>query len=363
MTRQLSLYLDLLRFLAALAVYLFHAQHFAKARFPLVGNLGNEAVIVFFVLSGLLITYSGVREASLGGFVQARLARLWSVCLPALLLTLVADLTGQYLSLSSYQPMQPFGMFKWAAAIGANAIFLNQIWNLNIYPGTNGPFWSMSYEFWYYMLFAALWYFKGAPRLCAVALVALVTGPSILIAFPIWLFGAALYATVIRKPRTDAIRGILYWGGSFAIALACSYEGLNNILRALFTQTATEARWAVNFWPFSYIVGLLVALNIQGFSLLGERVLPALEKCKGPIAWGASISFGLYLFHYPLMYLTRAVLHEMGIVSGPGFVIAIYAIPFVCAASFATLCEKHKWVYTRVIRSVTNFAMRPRTLS
>jgi len=149
MTRSLSLYLDLLRLLAALAVYLFHVSYFAKVRIPLIGNLGSEAVIVFFVLSGFLVTAAGMRQANLEQFVQSRLSRLWSVCLPALLLTLMVDLAGQYISLLSYHPMQPYSLFKWVASMAINALFLNQIWNLSIYPGTNGPFWSLSYEFWY----------------------------------------------------------------------------------------------------------------------------------------------------------------------------------------------------------------------
>ena len=97
----ISVYFNLLRFIAALAVYLFHAQHFAAMRIPLIGNLGSEAVVVFFVLSGLLITHSGLRQPDPGLFVRARLARLWSVCLPALALTLAADTLGQAIDAAS----------------------------------------------------------------------------------------------------------------------------------------------------------------------------------------------------------------------------------------------------------------------
>lgn len=110
----------------------------------MIGNLGTEAVVVFFVLSGLLITFAASRQPAAEKFLTARLARLWSVCLPALALTVAADLSGQYLSLESYAPFQPYSAFKWLATIGTNSLFLNQVWHLNIYAGTNGPFWSLS---------------------------------------------------------------------------------------------------------------------------------------------------------------------------------------------------------------------------
>ena len=362
MPRSLSLYLDSLRFLAALAVYLFHAQYFAKVSVPLVGDLGNEAVIVFFVLSGLLISDSGRREPRLAAFVQARLTRLWSVCLPALALTVCCDLAGQYLSLASYHPMQPFTPFKWAAALGINALFLNQIWHVSIYPGTNGPFWSMSYEFWYYMLFAALYYLKGYRRLWALVTGVLIAGPTILTAFPSWLFGAALCAAVARTPGDAASKGSgigwICWGGSLAVALACAALGVQDWLKILFAHSAAAARWPVDFWPFSYLVGLLVALNIYGAARLGERLLPLMEKCRAPIRWGAGISFGLYLFHYPLMYLCRAVLHALDVSSGAGFVAAMYLIPFAVAVSLALLCERNKSFYARRIGSLFDFALR-----
>jgi peptidoglycan/LPS O-acetylase OafA/YrhL len=103
-----SLYLDLLRALAAVAVYIFHAQYFAGKAVPFVGQFGSEAVIVFFVLSGLLISYARKKHEDIQDFMVARCARLWSVCLPALALAIISDTIGQYLSLDAYSPMQPY---------------------------------------------------------------------------------------------------------------------------------------------------------------------------------------------------------------------------------------------------------------
>lgn len=349
MTRSLSLYLDLLRLLAALAVYLFHVSYFAKVRIPLVGNLGSEAVIVFFVLSGFLVTAAGMRQANLERFVQSRLSRLWSVCLPALLLTLMVDLAGQYISLLSYHPMQPYSLFKWVASMAINALFLNQIWNLSIYPGTNGPFWSLSYEFWYYIIFAACFYCRGRKRVIAVILAALVAGPLILAAFPIWLLGTYIYLALRRGEGAGKRIGWLLWISSFVAAYAYSQFELNSVLRAAFPELAASAQWGVNFWPASYLIGLMVAANIYGFALMRETFLPLLEKFSGVIRVGAGLSFGLYLFHYPLMYFFKALLHASGVTGGHQFIIAMYALPFIVSTVLAFYAEKHKDMTSRAL--------------
>ncbi|MFL6634022.1 MAG: acyltransferase family protein, partial [Massilia sp.] len=54
----LSVYLDLLRYFAALMVYLFHAGHFSQYKLPFFGTYGGLGVAVFFVLSGFVIAFS-----------------------------------------------------------------------------------------------------------------------------------------------------------------------------------------------------------------------------------------------------------------------------------------------------------------
>lgn len=348
MSASLSAYLNLLRFAAALAVYLSHAQYFTKFRIPYVGNVGNEAVFVFFVLSGMLITFSGIRQPDGGAFMKARLIRLWSVALPALALTLVADTIGQSISLAAYAPMQPYNVIKWVGSIGVNALFLNQIWNLNVFPGTNGPFWSLSYEFWYYALFAAAFYFSGRKRIILLAGLLLLTGPAILIAFPIWLMGSALYVVIARR-RGSAIVGWACWTGSLAGAAAFGALELGSMLAQMFPAAAAGAKWKVDFWPESYLIGALVALNIYGFALIGDRFQPLLRAAAGFIRTGADSSFGLYLFHYPLMYLVKAMLVGAGLTGGAGFVVIVYAVPFAIAVPLALLCEKHKDVTGKAV--------------
>jgi peptidoglycan/LPS O-acetylase OafA/YrhL len=348
----LSLYLNLLRFLAAVAVYLFHAQHFTNVRIPLIGNSGSEAVIVFFVLSGMLIAYASTRHPTAADYFTARLARLWSVALPALALTVLADTLGQAISLSSYAPFQPYSLFKWVASVGINALFLNQIWHLNIYAGTNGPFWSLSFEFWYYMIFMALFYFRGKQRVIAAAACMLIAGPAILIAMPIWLMGSAVYWAIKKSTMPAPAAGWVLWVGSFGLAWFVTSAAAHDFFAHAFPGILAGAKWPVDFWPQTYLLGAAVALNIYGYARIGDGLQAVLGKLAAPIRLGADTSFGLYLFHYPLLYLAKAVLNANGMTGGPAFAIIVYVVPFVVAVALALAFEKQKHVYARAIDGV-----------
>lgn len=354
MNPSFSLYLDLLRAFAAIAVYIFHAQHFAGKAVPVLGQFGGEAVIVFFVLSGLLISFARKKHEDIQDFMTARLARLWSVCLPALVLTLVSDTLGQYLSLDAYSPMQPYNWFKWMASLAANATFLNQIWNLNIFPGTNGPFWSLSFEFWYYAIFAAAVYLRGLRRVICLICLSLIAGPKILVGLPIWLLGAGTYEAFKRLPKCGPRLGFLIWLTSIGLALAFSYFHVYDFLTSHFPETAQRAahEWFVNFWPASYLIGIIFAINIFGFFGFSESIYWLLLKISAPIKWAAGISFGLYLFHYPLMYLVKAALWSFGIVEGYLFVVLVYLLPFLISAYFAVVCERNKNYFLLGIKAI-----------
>src|SRR6478609_5001320 len=90
-----SLVLDIARFVLALSVALGHwTQGYFQETWPDLTNGAIAAVGGFFVLSGYTIRLLTPAEQSFSGvnFFVERLSRLWSVALPALLLTVVLDL-------------------------------------------------------------------------------------------------------------------------------------------------------------------------------------------------------------------------------------------------------------------------------
>jgi len=100
MKKGTSLYLDLVRFSAALMVFLVHLKVHAKGTFgPFWGfhldYSSQTAVTVFFVLSGYVIAHVlATREGTPLEYCASRFARLYSVVVPALILT--ALLCGEH---------------------------------------------------------------------------------------------------------------------------------------------------------------------------------------------------------------------------------------------------------------------------
>lgn len=352
----LSVYLDLLRYFAALMVYLFHAGHFSHYRLPFFGTYGGLGVAVFFVLSGFVIAFSSTgKRRDIVDYFIARFARLWSVALPAILLTLVLDTVGQWLALSAYAPMQPYPAYKWIAASGITALFLNEIWFLDIWLGTNGPFWSLSYEFWYYAIFATLIYFRGWQRVAMAGLVMCIAGPGILVAFPVWLLGVGLFHLLHKHMSADRTRLGL---GALLVSIVCLtlyiLMGGSKIFTALpiAYPLANLKSWGINFWPQSYVVGFLIALNIYGFARMQRVFRSPSEQTVRLVRTTAETSFGLYLFHYPLMYFCKAILAVAQVPQGTFYVLAIYIAPFVAATWLSLKCEPLKFVLSRILKAL-----------
>jgi peptidoglycan/LPS O-acetylase OafA/YrhL len=199
MGRSLSLYLDVIRPLAALFVLLSHiSQPHISGQLKALSNAGSQAVVVFFVLSGFVIAHvCATREATLRDYAIARAARIYSVALPALLLTLFLDILGQQVQPAAYPPAyQPF-----TPSLGIRSIlFLGEQWGAHRYPGSNSAYWSLGFEVWYYVAFGA---FLFSGYLAAIA-VLLFIGPKVAIMFPCWLLGVAHQPHLLgRRLRDD----------------------------------------------------------------------------------------------------------------------------------------------------------------
>ncbi len=111
MSTNLSVYLDLLRLVAASLVFIGHARGilFPDAPIGILSGHAGEAVIAFFVLSGFVIQFVvAEKETNITAYLLARLSRVYSVVLIALPVTLLADLLGAYLSPAYYAEIKSF---------------------------------------------------------------------------------------------------------------------------------------------------------------------------------------------------------------------------------------------------------------
>lgn len=310
-----SVYLDLVRFLAATVVFVGHAypQRLtggvpALWRF---GSVGNDAVMVFFVLSGFVIAYVADRkEHTLKDYSISRFARLYSVVVPALVLTVIADAIGSRLSPGLYDGNW-FAVDRPLWRIAANLLFVNELWFTSVRPFSNVPFWSLGYEPWYYAIFAAAFYLRSWRRLLALVAIPLMVGPKILLLLPVWLLGVWAYHVVNARPMSERAGGALALG-SLACYLAFRQFDVPTLLDGVCAQwLGTAVIEELNFsktFLNSYAVGILFALHLVGIHAVSDRLGAFLPE--RPIRYVASFTFALYLFHYPLLFFFSALLER-----------------------------------------------------
>lgn len=237
--------LQIVRAAAAMLVVCRHARNAVLVDYPqvpfpnaiekalyFITGLGHEAVIVFFVMSGYLVGGSILRSRknfSWGQYAAARLARVWSVLIPALALTGVCD----YFLVSFFShTLTPGGLLANRmlrmplshdfATLSLNVFFMQGV--LSPTFGTNGPLWSLAVEGWSYVLFPLfLFGLTGTGRFSArfamvvVACVLLAAAPPRLqMLFCVWSAGALI--NVLPVPR--AFLGRTSGGLLLIIALA-----------------------------------------------------------------------------------------------------------------------------------------------
>ena len=285
----LSVYLDLVRFGASVVVVLHHAWPILFPRFPLPWP-GHDAVVVFFVLSGLVISHATNRpDLTLSDYMLQRAARIWSVVVPALALSAAASICVGGVGLGGPAPSVS-GWLDGAGRIGASLVYIAQIWRLDVSPPLDAPFWSINFEVWYYALFGAWVFLTGPCRAAVVAAITLIIGPKILLLLPVWLLGVALYH--YRPHLNDRVALIVLLLTS-AIALAFIQFDVSVAIRtkmfAVWPTTMQELRGANQFLG-DWLLALIVGLNFTAAASLG-RFGDVLVRWARPIKAAAGCTF------------------------------------------------------------------------
>ncbi|TFW17279.1 acyltransferase family protein [Duganella callida] len=310
MNRAFSIYLDLLRFLAACLVVIYHSNsRLLSASVLPLSTYGHEAVIVFFVLSGYVIAYAtDARENSPASYWASRLSRIWSLAIPAILLTPLLDMAGEALAPAVYEGYTTHDHA--ALRMATSALFLNEVWTVSIMCFSNIAYWSLNYEVSYYLLFA-LYAFGGRRRWLWMALAGALIGPKILLLAPVWVLGVAAYRW--RAPqRMPEWLGWTCVAASLLLFAAIEASRLSELLSAQ-VRAALGAHWyrELNYsrWFLSdYLLGLSVFLHFIGVRRVADRLAPALLALERPVRALAAYTFSLYILHQPLLYFYTALI-------------------------------------------------------
>ena len=308
MNRPFSVYLDLIRFTAAVLVYLWHSnQRFLTEAILPFSGYGHSAVIVFFVLSGFVIAFiTDTKENSLATFVASRISRVFSVAIPALVATIALDSVGRQLYPAIYQ--YPYDQFL-IRTVGS-LLMLNEVWLISITSFSNVPYWSIFYEWWYYVTFAMVTFLPRWYGLGLAALTMFAIGPKLILLAPVWWLGVLFY----RWRQLESISMPASW-----IALAVSLVGL--VLFHYLDMMSVAVGWLesligkemTNELTFSkrvfadYMLGALVFVHFVAIRRISSVHGHLLLKIAKPVRFFADFTFTLYLLHQPLFLFWAAV--------------------------------------------------------
>lgn len=316
-----SIYLDLLRIISAFYVFLYHFVSYKNGKIFVFSNNAfsnflnlkyipaHYFVIVFFVLSGYLITMSASRpNVTLKKFMVARLGRLYSVLIPSLLFSYLvyfylSHFTKHTLHLNEHSNFLLTRFF-------VNLLFLSQCWSLSSTPPINNPFWSVDYEFIYYIILASLLLIKGSNKYIALFICIAIAGFKILLLAPCWLLGSLLYKIDSRKEYlNNKLSLIIFTISSVLIILVVS-----GLYILPFTKIPGDQIFLENILYFSwnfradYIFALLIIFNLH--SVFGlSRFLDHFSNNRfiiiiyPKIQLVSNCTYTLYLFHLPLLLL------------------------------------------------------------
>jgi peptidoglycan/LPS O-acetylase OafA/YrhL len=311
--------LDGLRAIAVLAVIAFHEQ-FSWAPGGLLG------VALFFTLSGYLITdlllsrWLATGQAQLGNFWARRARRL----LPALFVMLaivtawvtlldrarLADLRGAAGAAATYSS-------NWYLIVQGQSYFsrfappqpLDHLWSLAVE--------EQFYLIWPWLLLAGLYFIRrrrsaGAIRWLALPTLALAAGSAVLM----WaLYQPAVDPTRVYEGTDTRACGLLIgaalamvWSSRTAGRASRTTSRILDVPAALGLGVIAVMIWRVGQYSTFLYHGGLVLLAIATAAVVAAAACPGslvgAALSWRPLRWIGVRSYGIYLWHYPVIVLT-----------------------------------------------------------
>lgn len=257
---------------------------------------GYLAVQTFFVLSGFVLARSYARtvwdRGSVFRYLSARFARIYPTY--AFSLIIVSYFIGRYLARPWIAPADKIStLFDYA--------LLLQGWRPSGGPGWNTPAWSLSCEFFFYLLLpAVLPFIWRAGRNSLAAIVAISIAAPLALAHlgvpfywkPIHHF--ADFTTGIASARAyawlesrDSRRGFAAWLYLPAIAAGAALIAWPHALDGTYLDLNTALR------PLN-------AIALIGFALGGGAIAKILST--RPVEYLGQASYSMYILHVPLLW-------------------------------------------------------------
>lgn len=315
-----SSFLHFLRWVCALLVVIGHVVLVGggKQFVTYIGAHAHAAVIVFFVLSGYVIadsTYNKKLTQVNYKFVHYfidRFSRIYSVLIPAILLTLILDFIGAFFFSARYSDSSLFPQTNQMIRFFVNLFSLQGIWGFRVQLGSNPALWSIGYEFIYYIVFG-FFYFKPKRYKLYILFVLLIVGYKIIIYGFIWALGVILFRYK-NISVTYFISVPLFFAANHIFQYQ-NYFGLNGYL---------------NDFLFSLSVMLLISSKLTIPNFLG-----------GISSYLAEFSFSLYAYHMPILYFCYSLTDSKSNLT----VFLMVALSVIMARLLYQISEKKRYTF------------------
>ncbi len=334
-----------IRGFAAFYVFIFHACPFPNKGISRLLYFGPEAVIVFFLLSGFVISYAtDGKQITTQNYLHLRIRRIYPIFLISLLLAYVAQafIAGHLITLDFKSLLGNLVMLQDVSAI-KRGVWFDTFCN-------NQPLWSLSYEFWFYLLFIPLG-LNNAGHGRNSSLKALLVS----------ILGFASYQYQPNQLGLIAGYYFIWWSG---VELAREYRASNGLSfagqkRMLAGITAMTAFWSapvlvklmehapMNLWhdPVlqfrNYFSALIIC--ITAIFVTSNRI--NLKWILVPFARLAPVSYAIYLIHDPILQMTS---HSLS--TSPKWLIALAAFPMVLLLAWLLEAKVQPWANTMLFR-------------
>ena len=308
--------LEATRGFAAFVVFLNHSANFGLFNMSIAGhaipNFGQEAVILFFLLSGFVIQYSFSRKSdqSAKRFFFDRFTRIYIPLIPTLILSyLVASWVA-----GIWQDEQ-------ISTLLANLFMLQD--SASLKPGTlapsymnNSPLWSLSYEWWFYvgyfLLFISIKSVKTKTLIILVSsLIAAVLYASmpnwflrVLMYFPMWWIGALAAIHYANSDESAKILPLIWACMSTLIVITA-------ILVIQAQSSIGNTSWGVH--PLLEIRHFTSVITIiLGLLVWRKMGWVTYKFTLRPFLYIAPISYGFYICHFPFLQLVPLLEVKLG---------------------------------------------------
>jgi len=369
-------YFDAVRALSAQMVLVGHAFNIFVPGIFMVAARGrfrpsteffymqNLGVLLFFVLSGFLVSRSALTKMSTPGwgynsYLLERVARIFVPFVPAVLLVSVLDrlvLGGQD------TPFIRVDLDKWTLATNLTMLYNNPVMEtlaartglpLDTRPiGTAAPFWSVVIEFWIYVAFGLILLRLLRDRRLGI-LGVLALGMSLAVVVDTvrhheglvlaWVMGM-LYAIGASRP----------W---FMTALPHRVLGVAGLVAT--PWLLWRGNWDAYEEQVAFFLALAVLSTYVGFVRRGggparSNPRPLGNLARRGVTYLSDSSYSLYLVHFSLLIYLQTVpwLADHPLVAVPGAII----FANVVALAYWYLIERH---YPEVRRAVRRWGLWP----